>query len=59
VQALDSAKIAVLLASVLAAAIAGLALLSRNRHYARVAAVEERDEDRDGIPDVYQNPPDR
>jgi NhaA family Na+:H+ antiporter len=59
VNALDSAKIAVLLASVLAAAVAGLALLSRNRHYARVAAVEERDEDRDGIPDVYQQPPDR
>ena len=59
VQQLDSAKIAVLLASVLAAGVAGLALLSRNRHYARVAAVEERDDDHDGIPDVYQQSPDR
>jgi len=59
VDQLDSAKIAVLLASVMAALVASLALLSRNRHYARVAAVEERDDDRDGIPDVYQQPPDR
>lgn len=56
---LDSAKTAVLLASVVAAGLASLALISRNRHYARVAAVEERDEDRDGIPDVYQEPTDR
>lgn len=59
VDQLDSAKIAVLLASVIAAVFASLALLTRNRHYARVAAVEERDDDRDGIPDVYQQPPDR
>ena len=51
---LDSAKIAVLVASVLAAAVAGLALLSRGRHYAALAEVEEADADMDGIPDVYQ-----
>ena len=50
---LDSAKIAVLTASVLAAALASIALLARNRHYAAVFAEEEADEDHDGIPDVY------
>ena len=51
---LDSAKVAVLSASVLAALVASVVLLTRNRHYRRVAAVEEADVDRDGIPDVYQ-----
>jgi Na+:H+ antiporter, NhaA family len=51
---LDSAKIAVLVASVLAAAVAAIALLSRGRHYAALAEVEEADSDMDGIPDVYQ-----
>jgi Na+:H+ antiporter, NhaA family len=53
---LNSAKIAVLVASVLAALVASLVLLSRNRHYAALAEIEDRDEDRDGIPDVYQQP---
>lgn len=51
---LDSAKAAVLASSVIAAVLAALVLLSRNRHYRAVAAVEEADLDRDGIPDVYQ-----
>lgn len=51
---LDSAKIAVLIASVVAATIAAIALLSRGRAYAAMAAVEEADVNNDGIPDVYQ-----
>jgi NhaA family Na+:H+ antiporter len=51
---MDSAKIAVLVASVIAAAIAAVALLSRGRAYAAIAKVEEADLDKDGIPDVYQ-----
>ena len=51
---MNSAKVAVLTASVLAAAIASIALLARNRHYAEVYSREEADMDGDGIPDVYQ-----
>lgn len=51
---LDSAKIAVLTASVIAAALASLTLVTRNRHYAEVYGREEADDDNDGIPDVYR-----
>ena len=34
--------------------IAAAVLLTRNRYYAELRRVEEADEDRDGIPDVYQ-----
>ncbi|MFY9330158.1 MAG: Na+/H+ antiporter NhaA [Candidatus Nanopelagicales bacterium] len=51
---LTSAKTAVLAASVLSAMAAAVLLLARNRHYRQVAAIEEADEDGDGIPDVYQ-----
>lgn len=54
VTLLDSAKVAVFTASVVSALIATVILLSRNRHYRRVADVEEADQDGDGIPDVYQ-----
>jgi len=53
-EQLDSAKIAILVASVVAACLASVLLLARNRAYAAMAAVEEADEDGDGIPDVYQ-----
>jgi NhaA family Na+:H+ antiporter len=53
---LDSAKVAVLSASVIAALLATLALRSRGRHYAAVHAEETRDDNQDGIPDVYQEP---
>jgi Na+:H+ antiporter, NhaA family len=53
---LESAKVAVLTASVIAALLATLAIVARNRHYAEVFAREEADEDGDGIPDVYQTP---
>lgn len=52
----DHAKIAVLLASVLAAATASILLTVRNRHYRRLRTEAERDDDGDGIPDVYQTP---
>ncbi len=51
---LDSAKVAVLTASVAAAVLAAIVLRARNRHYAEVYAREELDEDHDGIPDVYE-----
>ena len=51
---LDAAKVAVFSASVVSALLASAVLLSRNRHYRRVALVEEADVDGDGIPDVYQ-----
>lgn len=56
---LDSAKLAVLAASVIAAALAAIALRMRNRHYAEVFAREEADRDGDGIPDVYEAPESR
>ncbi len=54
---LSSAKLAVLLASVVSAVIAALVLLTRNRYYAEYRRQEEQDEDGDGIPDVYQRDP--
>ena len=53
-EQLDSAKIAILVASLIAAALASVMLLARNRAYAAITRVEEADEDGDGIPDVYQ-----
>ena len=53
---LDTAKVSVLAASILAALLASIALVSRSRFYAAIAAEEERDDDADGIPDVYQRP---
>ncbi|MEJ6507220.1 MAG: Na+/H+ antiporter NhaA [Microbacteriaceae bacterium] len=53
----DEAKIGILVGSVLAAALAALVLLSRNRHYRRVKVSEMADHDRDGIPDAYQDNP--
>jgi NhaA family Na+:H+ antiporter len=56
---LESAKLAILTASVIAAILATLVLRLRTRHYAVVHSREEADEDGDGIPDVYQGAPDR
>lgn len=50
---LSTAKVAVLVGSVLSALLAAVAILLRNRHYALIDAVEEADSDGDGIPDVY------
>lgn len=50
----DWAKVAVLQASVIAAILAGILLSIRNRHYKKISDREKIDENRDGIPDVYQ-----
>jgi len=50
----DHAKVAILLASVLAALLASVLLGTRNKTYRRLEAEERVDADQDGIPDVYQ-----
>lgn len=52
----DHAKVAILLASVIAAAVASIILISSNRRYRRIALRDAVDADGDGIPDVYQRP---
>ncbi|WP_128976083.1 Na+/H+ antiporter NhaA [Streptomyces roseicoloratus] len=51
---IEHVKAAVLLGSVTAAALAAVLLRRRNRVYKRLSDEEERDEDADGVPDVYQ-----
>ncbi|MEU4872732.1 Na+/H+ antiporter NhaA [Streptomyces sp. NPDC021608] len=50
----DEAKAAVLLGSVIAAGLATVLLKLRNAKYRRMCENEERDEDLDGIPDIYE-----
>ncbi|MFI6154009.1 Na+/H+ antiporter NhaA [Kitasatospora sp. NPDC051170] len=50
----DRSKTAVLVGSLLCAAVATVLLKLRNRHYRELCAEEERDTDGDGVPDVYQ-----
>ena len=45
--------------AVLAALLAAIVLRSRNKVYARIHDDETRDDDLDGIPDVYQRGPGR
>lgn len=52
-QQMVSAKFAVLVASISAAALAVIALRMRARAYRQIHEIEECDEDQDGIPDVY------
>jgi NhaA family Na+:H+ antiporter len=54
----DHVKVAILVASLIAAVLASIVLRVRNRHHARVADREAADDDGDGIPDVYQRPAD-
>ncbi|MFI5426410.1 Na+/H+ antiporter NhaA [Aeromicrobium sp. UC242_57] len=53
----EHVKVGVLVGSLTAAVAASIVLRSRNRHYARIAAIEQRDDDGDGIPDVYHHQP--
>jgi NhaA family Na+:H+ antiporter len=53
-QADEHAKIGVLVGSLVSAAAAAVVLRSRNRHYRLVELEERRDNDRDGIPDAFQ-----
>ncbi|UKY51730.1 Na+/H+ antiporter NhaA [Streptomyces inhibens] len=50
----DEIKASVLIGSLLAAVFAGILLKIRNAKYRKLCEEEERDEDRDGIPDIYE-----
>ncbi|MFD3699460.1 Na+/H+ antiporter NhaA [Streptomyces sp. NPDC058646] len=50
----DEVKAAVLIGSLVAAVVSGIMLKLRNRTYRALTEAEERDEDQDGIPDVYE-----
>ncbi|MFF1452934.1 Na+/H+ antiporter NhaA [Streptomyces sp. NPDC058274] len=50
----DEVKAAVLIGSLIAAVLAGVLLKVRNAKYRSLWEDEERDEDRDGIPDIYE-----
>jgi len=51
----DEVKASVLCGSLIAAAIAAVLLRIRNARYRKLCESEERDEDLDGIPDVYED----
>lgn len=51
----EAAKVGVLVGSVTAALLATVVLRLRNRVYRRLQELEERDDDADGVPDIYQN----
>jgi NhaA family Na+:H+ antiporter len=53
-QLTDEVKAAVLVASAISAVLAGCLLKLRNTTYRRLYDNEERDEDGDGIPDIYE-----
>ncbi|MGX1852860.1 Na+/H+ antiporter NhaA [Streptomyces sp. NPDC055299] len=50
----DEIKASVLIGSLLAAVFAGILLKVRNSKYKKLCEDEERDEDQDGIPDIYE-----
>lgn len=50
----DEVKAAVLIGSLIAAVVASVMLKMRNRKYRALTEAEERDEDLDGIPDIYE-----
>lgn len=52
----DHAKVGILTASIAAALLASIILRVRNRRYRGIEAAERVDADRDGVPDVYQQP---
>ncbi|HEY6742927.1 MAG TPA: Na+/H+ antiporter NhaA [Lapillicoccus sp.] len=49
----DHVRLGVLLGSLTSAVLAAIVLRLRNRHYKRVEVEETRDDDADGVPDVY------
>ena len=55
----DQVKVGVLVGSLMAALLASVILVARNRVYRRISEEDERDHDADGIPDVYQPKPRR
>ncbi|GAA1006725.1 MULTISPECIES: Na+/H+ antiporter NhaA [Streptomyces] len=50
----DEVKAAVLTGSLIATILASVLLKLRNNHYRRLCEAEERDEDQDGVPDIYE-----
>ena len=48
-------KVGILTASLTAALVAGVILKARDKTYERILAEESRDDDHDGIPDVYES----
>jgi NhaA family Na+:H+ antiporter len=50
----DHVKVGVLVGSLTATVLATVVLRARNRTYRRLCEAEERDDDNDGVPDVYQ-----
>ncbi|MFI8391221.1 Na+/H+ antiporter NhaA [Streptomyces sp. NPDC085540] len=50
----DEVKAAVLIGSLIAAVVACIMLKLRNRTYRALTEAEERDDDHDGIPDIYE-----
>lgn len=52
----DHVKIGVLASTIIAAVLAAIALRIRNRAHRVLAERETRDDDHDGIPDIYQHP---
>jgi Na+:H+ antiporter, NhaA family len=53
----QTAKVGILAGTLTAAVLAAVVLRLRNRRYARIEAEEQRDDDHDGIPDVFEHPP--
>ncbi|MFJ6455140.1 Na+/H+ antiporter NhaA [Paenarthrobacter sp. NPDC091669] len=49
----DHAKVAILAGSLISALLAAVVLRARNRRYRQVQADEERDDDGDGVPDIF------
>ena len=54
----EHVKVGVLTGTLLAALLAAVLLRLRDRRYRRIAAADIRDDDADGIPDVFQRPDD-
>ena len=52
----DHVKVAVLIGSLLAAALATVVLRIRNGVYRRIEEAETVDDDADGVPDIYRSP---
>ena len=52
----DHAKVGILAGTLTAALLATVVLRLRNRRYKQIAAAEQADAGRDGVPDVYQRP---
>jgi NhaA family Na+:H+ antiporter len=56
-ESYDHAKVGILVGTLAAALLAAVLLRLRNRRYRQIEALERRDDDRDGIPDVFEHPP--